>query len=66
MSDLLGFMIPLLALMLCPIWLPLLGWIVGSLRDLVAGARTPRRARTHRPVREPRPDRVVAVQPEEA
>lgn len=66
MSDLLGWILPLLVLMLCPIWLPMLGWLGGNLRDLVAGHRDSSRPVEHRPVRERRPDHVIAVEPEEA
>ncbi|HWE89780.1 MAG TPA: hypothetical protein VG317_10000 [Pseudonocardiaceae bacterium] len=43
----LGDMIPLLALMFCPVWLPMVGWLCGVLRDAIVGDSTSGRRRAH-------------------
>ncbi|WP_370934130.1 hypothetical protein [Amycolatopsis sp. cg13] len=49
---------PLLVLMLCPIWLPLLGMAIGKLSDLFSGG-----GKRTEPVRAPR---QVRAEPAEA
>lgn len=36
-AEFLGSMIPLLILMLAPVWLPLLAWAIGKVYDSVTG-----------------------------
>ncbi len=42
---------PLLVLMLCPIWLPLLGMLIGTVSQLFSGGSRPEPARAPRKVR---------------
>ncbi|WP_116203589.1 hypothetical protein [Amycolatopsis circi] len=42
---------PLLVLMLCPIWLPLLGMLIGKLAEIFSGGKRTEPARVSRPVR---------------
>ncbi|WP_034274504.1 hypothetical protein [Haloechinothrix halophila] len=44
MAEFLRFFLPLVALLLSPVLMPLVGWLAGTLKDVIVGQRHVRRS----------------------